>query len=192
MLINLLPTVLILTQKWVCKSRKRQGSAACTGKDERSGAIRSKPFVRVSRVRSRVCFLEDEIQRGVYENPMSHDGLGDISTSDGDYVGVSIDQPSRRAVSETAKGIESRPNHDVTSHSVNAGSPSLVGEMVSLPKWRRSSRSTLRLPVMGLAAGRNIGTHREDKQTVMAVNSRGLRGEGEQFSCSANYRKEDC
>lgn len=167
MLINLIPTVLILTQQWVRRSRKGQGSAACTGKDGGSGAIRSKPSVRVSRVRLKVCFLEDEIQRGVYWNPVSHDGLGDISTCSGDYVVVSGNQPSRRAVSETAKRIESQPNHDVTSYSVNAGSPNLVRGIIPRPKWRRSSHSIRRLPVMGLAAGRNTGLHHGDNRPVM-------------------------
>ena len=170
--------MLILTQQWVCKSRKRQGSAACTVKGGRSGAIRSKPLARVSCVRLRVCFLEDEIQRGVYWNPLSHDGLGDISTCSGENVVVSGNQPSRRAVSETAKRIESRPNHNVSSHSVNAGSPTLVRGMVPQPKRRRSSRSTQRLPVMGLAVGRNTGPHHDDNQPVMAGNFRECGGKG--------------
>jgi hypothetical protein len=184
--------VLILTQQWVRRSRKGQGSAACTVKDERSGAIRSKPSVRVSRVRLKVCFLEDEIQRGVHWNPLPHDGLGGISTCGGDYIVVSVDQPSRRAVSETAKGIESQPNHDSTSHSVNAGSPNLIGRIVLPSTGRRSSHITQRLPVMGLATGRKASPHREHNRSAMVGKTCDCRGKGNSSRELANYRKEEC
>lgn len=183
-------TELIHAQKWARRSRKRVGSVACSEQDWESEIIVSQPQVRISRVRLK-CILKDETQWGVNNDPASHDDLGDVFA----FVGASWPGPNnrqcKRAVNETVNGVQSQPNHDASSHSVNTGSPKLAesvntclyGDGVPiLPKSQ---------PVIGMTVGNQPDSDELYKSSVMMVESSSFRGKVEQFLCSTNKRKED-
>ncbi len=184
-------TVLIHAQQWARRPRKGMGSVACTEQGRESEIIVSGPRARISRVWLK-CVLEDETQRGVNVDPASHDDLGDASTIARELQSFPGSQRGGRAVDDTVNGVKSRPTHDASSHSVNTGSPTLVGSVNThlygdgvpiVPKGQ---------PVMGVTAGIQSGSARRHKSPVMAAKTDGVRGKVEQFLCSTNKRKEDC
>lgn len=184
-------TVLIHAQQWARRSRKRMGSVACTEQGRESEIIVGRPRVRTSRVRLK-CILEDETQWGVNSDPASHDDLGDASA----IAWTSWSGPSIRyrghAGNDPVNGVESRPNHDASSHSVNTGSPSLAesvntrlyGDGVPiLPKSQ---------PVMGMTVGTQSDSVSRHKPLAIAIaKPESSRGEVEQFLCSFNQLEED-
>lgn len=178
-------TELIHAWQQARRSRKRVGSVACSEQGERSETIFSRPFVRTSRVWLR-CNPKDETQWGVKHDPMSHDGLGDISTFVKRVTVRSCNRHGRRAESDSVNGVQSRPNHDASSHSVNMGSPKLAGSVNTclygdgvpiLPKSQ---------PVMGVTAGNQSGSASRHKSPAMATKPEKGRGKVEQFLCSVN------
>jgi hypothetical protein len=173
-----IPTALIAVQQWTRRLGNEGGSEACAGKDGRSGTIRSKPFVRVSHIRSKVCFLEDEIQRGMMMT-RSHTMVQVASRLSAEVspCGLGI-KPSRRASSEEVNGIESRPTCDTSLHSVNTGSPKLV----VLVNHRLYGDGTPilpnGLPVMGVAAGVSHRIGDGYKSAAMPTKVQSPRGSG--------------
>ena len=176
MLINSIPTVLIPAQEWARRPGNRRGSVACTEQGRGSEITSSQPSVRVSHVWLK-CFLEGETQRGV-KMAQCHTV---IQVAFRVCVwGVSVrpsNQPSRRTSNEEANGVESRPNHDVASYSINVGSP----KQMKTSAWRRSSNSTQGWPVMGSAVGNQADRGAEHKLTVMLVKPLSLGGSGTVF-----------
>lgn len=143
---NSIPTELIPAWKQARRSRKRRGSVACSEQGKRSGAIRSEPFVRVSRIWPG-CFPKDETQWSVNVHSISHDGLGDILIQAEKCTIVRRYQLDRHIFNEKVNGVKSQPKYDDASHNVNMGSPNLVGVAVRCycqPEWRRSPNSTQR------------------------------------------------
>jgi hypothetical protein len=190
-LVTSIPTVLILAQQWARRSRKRQGSVACTEQGDGSGAIRSKPAVRVSHVWLG-CISKDETQRGV-STPRCHTMANVASRSlRRNHVLSADNQQDRRAPNDGVNGVESRPNHDATWLCVNAGSSTLVGAVnpnlhddgvpVILNGW----------PVMGSATGIKTGRGARYKLSVMAAKVWLAGGKGNSFSIQSTARKEDC
>lgn len=184
-------TELIHAQQWARRSRKRVGSVACSEQGWESEIIVSEPQVRINRVRLK-CILKDETQRGVNSDPASHDDLGDASTfAKTSLPGFSIRQ-CRRTMNDMVNGVQSRPNHDTSSHSVNTGSPKLAesvntclyGDGVPiLPKSQ---------PVMGMTVGNQSDSDNLYKSSAMMNESKFFRGKVEQFLFPSNNRKEDC
>ena len=184
-------TELIHAQQWARRSRKRVGSVACSEQGLESEIIVSEPQVRINRVRLK-CILKDETQWGVKTNPVSHDDLGDISAF-GKTLRTGFNSGHcRRAMSDMVNGVQSRPNHDTSSHSVNTGSPKLAesvntclyGDGVPiLPKSQ---------PVMGMTASNQSGSDNLYKSSAMMNENKLFRGKVEQFLFPSNNRKEDC
>jgi len=150
---NFIPTALIAAQQWARRLGNESGSEACAGKGERSGTIRSKPFVRVSHVWLRMRFLEDEIQRGIMMT-RGHTMVKVASrlSTDISPCGFGI-KSSRRASSEEVNGIESQPTHDKSLHSVNTGSPKLAAQVNRCLYGDGTPILPNGLPVMGVAVG---------------------------------------
>lgn len=190
-MVNSIPTVLILAQQWARRSRKRQGSVACTEQGEGSGAIRSKPFVRVS-YEWLGCISKDETRRGV-NTPRCHT-MANVASRSLRWINVlsADNQQDRRAPNDGVNGVESRPNHDATWLFVNAGSSKLVGGVnpnlyddgvpVVLDGW----------PVMGSAVGIKTDRGAGYKLSAMTAKVRLAGGKGNSFSIQSFARKEDC
>ncbi len=184
-------TELIHAQQWARRSRKRVGSVACSEQGWESEIIVSQPQVRINRARLK-CILEDETQWGVKTDPVSHDDLGDTSAFVKTLWTGFSKRHCRRAMNDMVNGVQSRPNHDTSSHSVNTGSPKLAesvntclyGDGVPiLPKSQ---------PVMGVTVGNQSDSDNLYKSSAMMNESKLLRGKVEQFLFSSNNRKEDC
>jgi len=143
---NSIPTELIPAWQQARRSRKRRGSVACSENGKRSGAIRSEPFARVSRI-WRGCFPKDETQWSVSVDSVSHGGLGDILVRAEKCTIFHRYQLDQHVFNEKVNGVESQPKYDGASHNVNMGSSNL-GEVVARhyyqPEWRRSPNSTQR------------------------------------------------
>jgi hypothetical protein len=125
---NSMSTELIHAQQWARRPRKRVGSVACSEYGGRSETIASRLPVRTSRGWLK-CYLEDETQWGVNSDPASHDGLGDASAFARALWSGSRIRHGRRAVNDTVNGVQSQPNRDDSSHSVNMGSPKLAAQV---------------------------------------------------------------
>lgn len=184
-------TELIHAQQWARRSRKRVGSVACSEQGWESEIIVSEPQVRINRVRLK-CILKDETQWGVKTHPVSHDDLGDTSAVVKTSRSGFNKRHCRRAMNDMVNGVQSRPNHDTSSHSVNTGSPKLAesvntclyGDGVPiLPKSQ---------PVMGMTVGNQTGSENLYKSSAMMNESKFFRGKVEQFLFPPNNRKEDC
>ena len=187
-----IPTVLIPTWQQVRRSRKRRGSVACTEQGEGSGAIRSKPLVRVSCIRLKVYFLEDETQwgkRNAQRYTMAKVALRFVR----ERLGLtSRSQRNRHTPNEGANGVENQPKYNAASHNVNMGSPKqvwlfevhLYGDGVPIVPNR--------LPVMGLAASNQSGPILWNKCAAMLANTRDTGGKWNSFCVWPLTRKEDC
>ena len=185
MLINSIPTVLIPTQQWACKSGNRGESVACTEQGMKSGITRSQLHVRVSHVWLK-CFLEGETQWGV-NMAQCHTVIKVAFRACAGILGsCPSNQPRRHASNEEVNGVKSQPNHDDSSYNVNSGSPKLV----ATPVRRRSSNSTQGWPVMGSAASNQSGQRVGNKSIVISAKPRILGGSGTVFViCLANERR---
>lgn len=160
-------TVLIHAQQWARRSRKRMGSVACTEQGRESEIIVSGPRARISRVRLK-CILEDETQWGVKHDPASHDDLGDASA----FVEILWTCFNRRhcrhAVDDTVNGVQSQPNHDASSHSVNTGSPKLAESVNTCLYGDGVPIVPKSQPVMGLTVGNQPDSAPKYKWSAMA------------------------
>lgn len=191
MLIISIPTVLIPAQQWARRSRKGRGSVACTEKGEGSGATRSQPFARVSRIWLG-CIPKDEIEWG-RRRPLCHTvdkvAYRLLQTT---AMALSSNQRSRHTPNEGANAVESQPKCDAGSRDVNTGSSTLVEAVNShqyddgvpiLPNgW----------PVMGSAVGNQSSRGAEYKRTAMLAKAHIARGKGNSFCFQSTARKEDC
>ena len=170
-----IPTRLIHAQQWARRSGNGRGSVACTEQGGENGITRSQLFVRVSRARLR-CIPKDETQRGVNSDPTLHGDLRDVLTRAGDLCSVPDNQPSPRAFNEKVNGVQSRPNHDNPSHSVNMGSPTLAASVKRSLHGDGVPIVPKSLPVMGETAGNQTGSNLGNKSPVMVTNPRAFEG----------------
>lgn len=119
-------TQLIHAQKWARRSRKRMGSVACWERRGR-GVTRSQSSASASRARLKLSLLEDETRWGMFF-PQRHTVTEmAFRLSAREVLKPLLQSATRHTFDEKGNGVESRPNHDVTLHSVNMGSPT-VGE----------------------------------------------------------------
>ena len=194
MLVTSIPTVLIPIWRQICKPRKGRGSVACTEQVRGSGAIRSKPSGRVSRIWLRVSFFEDEIHRGVNASRCHTMAKVASRSVHGRVLDSRATNPDRRTPNEGANGIESRPKYDNSLLNVNMGSPKLVVEVKRNQYGDGVPIVPNRLPVMGLATGNQSGPNDkgslrgEHKSAVMPANPCRAGGRGTAFVFS--YRHE--
>lgn len=192
MLITSIPTALIPDWRQARRSRKGGGSVACAEQGDGSGAIRSKPAVRVSHAWLRVSFLEGETQRGVCI-PRWHTMANVASRSLGRILFVSAtSQQDRRTPNEGADGVESRPNHDGASMQVNTRSPTSVGAGGGNRHGDGGPIVPNRLPVMGLAAGSQPGSPHRYQGPAMASKPDDGGGKWDSLCIRSSARTEDC
>lgn len=196
MLEDSIRTVLIPAWQQARRSGNRGGSVACTEQGRGSGITRSEPFVSVSYIRSRVCFLEDETQWEMTEfrcHTVINVALRPVIE---DRMLSSIILAGRHTPNDGANGVESRPKYDESSLSCNCGIASAgVVDWLHSPAWRRSSHITQGWPVMGSAADHRsidqIGG--EYKTSAMMAESSSSKGKGNSFLFLVQFaRKEDC
>ena len=88
------------------------------------------------------------------------------------------------------KGTNVAPNHVVSPHDVNAGSPKLAGQK-DPPVRRRSSHSTQGWPVMGSAAGQWSRTDTEHKWKATAHENSDVWGKGNSLISHRGNESED-
>lgn len=126
MLVTSIPTVLILAQQWARRSRKGQGSVACTEQGSENGATRRKLVVRVSRIWLRVYFLEGEIQRGEKTSrchTVAKVASRSVRRNCSEFVSTNlVDAPLMKRPMESKTSLST--THSL--HSVNMGSSKLV------------------------------------------------------------------
>ena len=185
-----IPTVLIPTQQWVCKSGNRGGSVACTEEGRRNEVIIIKPTVRVSCVwLNCYCLRRDSVGRK--DDPVSHGDLGDILTFITGFTVRPYIQQSQRAFSEKVNGVKSQPNHNASSHSVNTGSSKLVIEVNNnlyddgVPIVLKSQ------PVMGMTIGNQSGSVLLYKLSAMIMKEVDAEGKWSSLCTQLMQRWED-
>lgn len=185
------PTVLILVQQWTTPGN-REGSVACTEQGVGSGITRSKPRVRVSHVWQE-CFLEGEIQRRMMMAHCHTVVYVAVRSIWRDSICARHSRIDRRIPNEGTDGIESLPNHDVSLHEVNSGSPTLV--LLVKSTYQNGDGGSIvpnRWTLTGSAVGIKSDRCDEYKSLVTEVKSQSAGGKGDSLRIRLTARKEDC
>lgn len=157
-----------------------------------SGIARRKPNGSVSHKWLR-CISEDEIQWGM-TTTLCHTAIKVAYRLYGTIV-ILVPYPviSRHIFNEKSDGIKSQPKYDAAPHKRNTGSPSLACRYCNDHQHGDGVPIVLnRLPVMGLAIGKQSNRRNSNKVTVMKPKKFFVWGKWNSFCAAITNEREVC
>ena len=157
-----------------------------------SGIARSKPNGSVSHIWLR-CISEGEIQWGM-TTTLCHTAIK-VAYRLYETIVTLVSYPvkSRHIFNEKSEGIESQPKYDQAPHKRNTGSPALVCCYVNSRQYGDGVPIVPeRLPVMGLAIGKQSNRHTLDKVTAMKLKQVCVWGKWNSFCSESTTESEVC